>query len=60
MTIIGLIFAAIGKVISDVLLDILKSPGVETSVENVEGPLDSPTASTDDLLDQFKWMHDRG
>lgn len=60
MAILGMIFSAIGKVISDVLLDILKTPAVETSVETVEGVLDTPTTSTDELLDQYKWMHDRG
>ncbi len=59
MAILGLIFSAIGKVISNVILDILKTPGVETSVETVEGVLDTPITSTDELLDRFKWMHDR-
>lgn len=59
MSILSVILGFIGKVFTDVFLDILKTPAQEISVESSEGVLDTLSTDTDSILDQFGGLLDR-
>ena len=60
MTILSMIMGFLAKVFAEVFTNVLQTPAVETSVENVEGPLSTPATTVDELCDQYKWVRDRG
>jgi len=59
LAILSKIGSFIGSIISSVITEALKTPAKETSVENVEGSNDIEGTSTDELNNQYKWMHNR-
>ena len=55
--------AAILGIFKDVFVDIFKdaykSDAIETKVEYAKGVIDPIASSHDELIAQYKWMHDR-
>jgi len=60
MSILSMILGFLAKIMAEVLTNVLQTPAIETSVENVEGPLSTTSTTVDELHDQYKWVRDRG
>jgi len=56
---IAAILSFIGSIITGVLTDALKTPAVETVVQEMPAPIELAPTSTDDLLSQFGGLLDR-
>lgn len=60
MSVLSLILSFLGKILAEVLKDVLKTPAIETTVRNVEGPITTIPTPADVLSGKFKWVRDRG
>jgi hypothetical protein len=54
------ILSLLGKIVADVMKDLLTTPGTIVDVKDTGNAIDTVATDTDELLDRYKWLHDRG